>query len=306
MLHERTRRRGRERFALALLGRDQPLEGRLIGAALRHRRLERALDLVEDRGHRAAVHAQPRGRAAGAERIADQRAVGPQIGRAPAVDRLLGVADQEEPRPRTGGAVEREQAHDVALHRVGVLELVDEQLIVIGAHLRAKRRLVAQQIARFAKQRCVADRPAFAQPLAGAREERVEHPARTLEAQRPQGDDLLDRCAQDRGGLRHGGRGVSQRLPLRGVEALGLAPFAEALERASGPAAPHRFRERVERGHLGGAAGQRVTRRGRWRRAHRGSCSRSPGSLRGVRRPPLRSGPARREAPPAGGRCAPA
>ena len=59
------------------------------------------------------------------------------VGFAEAVDRLLGVADGEEHRRVRLIHRNRECLHDVVLHGVGVLELVDAQVVDLGSHLRA-------------------------------------------------------------------------------------------------------------------------------------------------------------------------
>ncbi len=51
--------------------------------------------------------------------------VGEQVGAAEAVDRLLGVADQEQRAMAILGAVDA--VEDAELQRVGVLELVDQR-----------------------------------------------------------------------------------------------------------------------------------------------------------------------------------
>ena len=58
--------------------------------------------------------------------------VGPEIRVAPAVDRLLRVADQEETGPLGLRPVQGEPADDLALRGVGVLELVHEDLIELA------------------------------------------------------------------------------------------------------------------------------------------------------------------------------
>ena len=72
--------------------------------------------------------------------------VGVDVGAAEGVDRLLGIADEDE---RHAALAER-AAHDVPLDRVGVLELVDEhdavalaQALRRGVAARALERVVA-------------------------------------------------------------------------------------------------------------------------------------------------------------------
>jgi hypothetical protein len=65
------------------------------------------------------------------------------LGAAPAVDRLVVVADHEHL-----AAVAGEQAHERVLHAVGVLELVDEQLPEALAVVREQRLVLAQRLVR--------------------------------------------------------------------------------------------------------------------------------------------------------------
>ena len=98
------------------------------------------VDDVDHRTRGAEVAGEPAGRRA-------ERRAGPEergdVGAAEAVDRLLRVADHEQPAgvdrelvPPVGagvGLARREQRGEVALDRVGVLELVEQQAGVPGA-----------------------------------------------------------------------------------------------------------------------------------------------------------------------------
>src|SRR5207253_1075472 len=72
-----------------------------------------------------------------------------------AVDRLLRIADQEElarnrahaPPVAGGRVVRREEQENLRLQRVGVLELVDEDVREPALQLGTDRRVVADQVA---------------------------------------------------------------------------------------------------------------------------------------------------------------
>ena len=74
-----------------------------------------------------------------------------------AVDRLLGVADEEEasfidmrvlPAHSFGRSAARKQDRNFDLQRVGVLELVDQEMRKLLAHRFAHGRVVAQEVTR--------------------------------------------------------------------------------------------------------------------------------------------------------------
>ena len=68
--------------------------------------------------------------------------VGEQVGAAKAVDRLLGVADQEQRAVAVLGVVDA--VEDAELQRVGVLELVDQRHRVARVQRRSEPRLIAR------------------------------------------------------------------------------------------------------------------------------------------------------------------
>ena len=69
------------------------------------------------------------------------------LGAAPAVDRLVVVADHEHVAVVAG-----EHAHEGVLDGVGVLEFVDQELAEAVAVVRQQRRVVAQQLVRAQQQ----------------------------------------------------------------------------------------------------------------------------------------------------------
>ncbi len=82
------------------------------------------------------------------------------VGAAKSVNRLLGIADDEQlARPglnlhpvRLGGIRGREQEQNFGLQRIGVLELIDENVRESILQFRAYRRIVANQVARDQQQ----------------------------------------------------------------------------------------------------------------------------------------------------------
>ena len=276
MLHERARRRGRHGLALALLGRDQRLEGRLIGPSLRHRGRDRPLDLVEDRGHRAAIHAQQRGLAAGAERIG-------RPGRRRRADRPRASRRSTAwgRRPGTGPAARRHRRRARAGARCrtapgrcpGTRRRAADRSRSARARAPPAAR-AADRAPRAAAMRNRSLRARAARSRARASSGCSTRRARSRRSGR-NGTIRSTAAQQHRGGFRHGGRGVAERLRLRGIEALGRAPLAETLERVlrtSARAALPRARRARRR--------RRYSRRARdpsprWRPPLRASCSRS-------------------------------
>jgi hypothetical protein len=88
--------------------------------------------------------------------------VGAEIRATPAVDRLFGIPDEKQSRSSPGIAVECQAANQLTLERVGVLELVDEQLIEVTADAARHTGAIDEQVARAAQQRVVAGRTATA------------------------------------------------------------------------------------------------------------------------------------------------
>ncbi len=133
----------RRRLVAPLAAGEERLEARRGLALPGHDRRDHALDLFEHAGGRPEVGGE-RFAAAGAQGGRDELPVDAQARSAPAVDRLLGVADQEEAGALRRGAREREAADDHRLQLVGVLELVDEQLADAVAQARRHSRALEQ------------------------------------------------------------------------------------------------------------------------------------------------------------------
>ena len=126
--------------------RRDRLVGRLVGLLRGQDELgEDPVHEAQDGGARAEVlHEVQHGPALRGLRPARQLAEEAHLGAAEAVDRLLGVAHHHQ-RP---GAVAGEEARDLDLQRVGVLELVDDQVAEAAAVPLAHARVVAQRVAR--------------------------------------------------------------------------------------------------------------------------------------------------------------
>jgi hypothetical protein len=99
---------------------------------------------LEQRGtgvEQAGVGPPARGEGVSLVRLPAGLQVGVDVGASEGVDRLLGVADQHQ-RPAVGGvtgSVDERARHDAPLHRVGVLELIDQCDAVAAPQRRACR-----------------------------------------------------------------------------------------------------------------------------------------------------------------------
>ncbi len=136
---------------------------------------------------------------------------------AEAVDRLLGVAYEEEAsrfRSRRGG-VQGEAPGDLDLDGVSVLELIDEQAIEPLANATACRRLVSEQVAHL-EDKVVEDEPAFGASGPGV----VDHEAHHEGQERGEGLG-----AQAGEGLQQGLDGISGGV-AGGANPSGPAPVA--------------------------------------------------------------------------------
>ena len=108
------------------------------------------VDPAEHLGRGPEVAREKPGRALGEPLLG--REEGGDVGAPEAVDRLLRIADEEQPpgvdahlRPRTiavGGIVGAEQRGQLDLDRIGVLELVDQDAVVALPEPRPGRRTV--------------------------------------------------------------------------------------------------------------------------------------------------------------------
>ena len=125
-----------------------------------HDRGERLIHAGLDPGHAAKARVQvQRRRAERGETVADL-AVDADVGAPEAIDRLLGIADQEQragPRPDPapvglGIVVGGEQQQDLGLQRIGVLELVHEDPLEAGLEAAPHLGVVADEIARAEQQ----------------------------------------------------------------------------------------------------------------------------------------------------------
>jgi len=132
---------------------DQPLERRLNTGNRLHHGLNHALDFVQHVWDRSKINRQAHEFATRLANLIDECAVCGQIRPAPAVDALLRVADDEEPRARIFRAVERQRAHDLALTLIGILKFINEELVNTRADPRGHIGSIAEQEAHFTEQR---------------------------------------------------------------------------------------------------------------------------------------------------------
>src|SRR5688500_1805889 len=91
----------------------------------------------------------------------DDMIEGFDVGPTEGVDRLFWIADNEEfpwlefgvaPRGRLRPRLLGEIEHDFVLHRIGILEFIDEQRSVVSLQLSADGRIIAKQRASLADQ----------------------------------------------------------------------------------------------------------------------------------------------------------
>ena len=130
------------------------------GRGTGHQRREGPVHETLDAGHAAEAGGQGQGRHAGGLQLALHLPVHADVRPPEPVDRLLGVADDEQlarrrPNPAPvplGRVAGRQQQDDLRLQGVGVLELVDEDAGEAPLEVGADRVVVAHQIARLDQQ----------------------------------------------------------------------------------------------------------------------------------------------------------
>ena len=302
-------RRSAERWAST--GRVARLQRGIVSRA--DQLVEHVVDPVEDHVARAAVRPERLDQAAlRAHRRLLGRVDG-HVGASEAVDRLLGVAHQEEAARLEPLAlrVAGERRRDRGLPGVGVLELVDQQRVVARPQCRSRRGRVAQQVARPEDEVVEHQRP-----LAATRRGLVEHHARDGRQQPGQrvgsrlAEQLAERRARTRGRVARLVQGHAVAAPVRQVaepralpavqvggarqHALALQPVhgAQRLERraeldqqqragvvARGAVEGHR-RHRRPQPRQGAPVGRRAARAGtppRRRRCRRAPAGAAPG-----------------------------
>ena len=126
-------------------------------AGARHHRREGPVHEALDAGHRAEAGGEGEGGHPGRFQLALDLPVDADVGPPEPVDRLLGVADDEQlPRRRPDPApvpfrriAGGEQQEDLRLQRIGVLELVDEDAGEPALEVGADRVAVAHEVARL-------------------------------------------------------------------------------------------------------------------------------------------------------------
>ena len=122
----RDRRLEQTRFAVCVGRADGPMDDVVVAEA---GAVEERVEGVD----KALVAAPVRRQRLPGEGALGGAEVGVDVGPAEGIDRLLGVADQDQGRPCFAEGA----AHDLPLDRVRVLELVDERDVVLLAQPRA-------------------------------------------------------------------------------------------------------------------------------------------------------------------------
>jgi hypothetical protein len=255
--------------------RDQRLERRLHALDRNHHGPHHTLDLCEDLGDGAEVHGEGVNDAVLCLELLAKRLIRSQVRRAPAVDGLLRVPHDEETRALPGGALEGQDLDQPALHVVGVLELVHEELVDVAPHARRDVGFVLEQVPRIVQQVDERDDAARAQLPAHLFEQRPEDATRELGEPRTQGAQALQSGQHPARSLRELRRAISQARLLAVVELRGC-PLGQALDAGVVPDLAQSLREageildvrdrdarRLQRlhegqGHLGGLAADRL------------------------------------------------
>ena len=161
---DRQRHHGRLRRLVLAVGGQRDVAGarrgrcRVLGRA--HQRRERAVDQALDGGHGTEARGEGDARHAAPAELLGHLPVDPDVGAPEAIDRLLGVSDQEElagPGRHLApvtliGIARRQQQQDLGLQRIGVLELVDEDARVALLRVAADAVMVVDQVPRLQQQ----------------------------------------------------------------------------------------------------------------------------------------------------------
>ena len=205
--------------------RFERLELRLQPGLGGHARSDPVRDGGEHGGGRAVVARELFG--LGAESL-EEVLVGREVGAAPGVDRLLGVAHEEQRGPGCGVALERQRLDQFALQRIGVLEFIDAQVADLGLQ-RAAHARVAQELARFAQEVLEAEHVGRAQTRTHQAEQRRQELARVFEELRAFVEPDAQLCVQHGAGGRRQRLGATEQLEL-GLAELAAAPLGEFLQ----------------------------------------------------------------------------
>ena len=207
----------------------EPDERRLESRLLQHDRADDGAHLFQDRGVGAEVAHQLKALATTLQGRTDEALVGGEVGIPPAEDGLLRVSDQEEAGPFRVRALQGHQAHDLALQRVRVLELVDEQLPDPEPLAPAQRGAGCEQLVGPRQEVGEGEDTASRCPSFALRQQGGERPPRGVQAAWVHPRQMAKQRAQVR---RRGREGLSvgfedRALALRVVT---LAPRAELAE----------------------------------------------------------------------------
>ena len=228
------------------LAGEEGLELRLHPGDGEHHRANHPRHLVEDRRHGAEIEGERHHLAAGRHHPRHEPLVGAEVGVPPAIDRLLGIADQEEAGALLRRAVEGEPAQQVALEAVGVLELVDQELVDPPPHLPPHLGVRGEQTLGADEEGVEGGDPPRAQLALDPRQERREGAAAVLHQLGIELPELRDELHQlPRGGGELRGDGAEEG-PFGSLD-LAAAPFLEVADEVLGE----------QLGRPGGDLGQR-------------------------------------------------
>ncbi len=200
-----------------LSGGEEGLEGGLHPRPGGHHRLDHPRDLLQDDRHGAEVEGERHHLPSRLPHQGHEALVGPQVGVAPAIDRLLGVPHQEEPRPLLRRAVEGDPAQEVALDAVGVLEFVHQELIDPPPHLPPHLGALGEESLRPGEEEVEGGDPLGAELALDPPEQGEERPAAVLQQLGVEAGELLDELDE--------GAGRDLQLPLDVAEEGGLGPL---------------------------------------------------------------------------------
>ncbi len=231
---------GEARLGRELLARHQLLERGLESLFPHHDPTDHPVDLFEHRRHRAVVHAKRPDLPLRFFEPREQSFVGGEIGVAPAVDRLLRIADDEEAGSLARRSFERECGNDPALARIGVLEFVDEQLVDVAAQSPRHVRVLAQERVGAGEQHLEGHRAAALHAALRVLAQRRDHARHGGELRDVELLEVCEERGQDAGGGVDGRLPVAEGigLPLREFALRPLRPFLQFAERGRIPGAP--------------------------------------------------------------------
>jgi hypothetical protein len=172
--------------------------------------------------------------------------VGSQVGAAPAVDGLLGIADEEQPGPLVLGALQRQDSDHLALVTVRVLELVDEELVDLAACAPGHVGVVLEQCGRASQQPRERDDAAPTRPLLHLVQQSLKDRARQGEGLEVESGEVREPPGELVRGLAKGVSALAQGLAL-GPGELVTGPATKRAQRLRVEAVAQPAEELLER-----------------------------------------------------------